>query len=55
MLGPALAAALLGPIGIGAPLIAGGVVKIGVRLSLYVLVPLAAHTRGGRGRLLTGA
>ena len=37
MLGPALAAAFLIPIGIGAPLIAGGLLKMTYDVSLYVL------------------
>jgi MFS family permease len=37
MLGPALAAAFLIPVGIGAPLVAGGVLKLAYDVSLYLL------------------
>ena len=47
MLGPALAAAFLIPIGIGAPLVVGGVLKIAYDVSLYALFR-SRPTPGGR-------
>jgi MFS family permease len=52
VLGPALAGALLVPLGVGAPLVAGGVLKTAYDLSLYAFfrarpTPEEAHARAG--------
>jgi sugar phosphate permease len=55
MLGPAVAAAFLIPIGIGAPLIAGGLLKMTYDVSLYVLFRSRPTPEEAAATTLSGA
>ncbi len=58
VLGPALAGALLVPLGIGVPLIAGGILKTAYDLSLYALFrsrPTPEERRGAQVRVQPGS
>ena len=55
MLGPALAAAFLIPVGIGVPLIASGVLKIAYDISLYTLFRSRPTPEEAAATTLSGA